>query len=78
MQVEGRALLRIPSTIGRSVCLCWAKSKPKGPKGPMRIQCLFFEIATTCRDSENASEKLSFMVLGQPFVAKCPFLAKTN
>ena len=19
---------------GRSVCLCWAKSKPKGPKGP--------------------------------------------
>ena len=29
----GRALLRIPSTEGRSVCLCWAKSKPKGPKG---------------------------------------------
>jgi len=29
-----RALLRIPSTVGRSVCLCWAKSKPKGPKGP--------------------------------------------
>ena len=28
-----RALLRIPSTEGRSVCLCWAKSKPKGPKG---------------------------------------------
>ena len=28
-----RALLRIPSTAGRSVCLCWAKSKPKGPKG---------------------------------------------
>jgi len=25
-------LLRIPSTEGRSVCLCWAKSKPKGPK----------------------------------------------
>ena len=20
-------------TVGRSVCLCWAKSKPKGPKG---------------------------------------------
>ena len=30
---EGRrALLRIPSTEGRSVCLCWAKSKPQGPK----------------------------------------------
>ena len=28
-----RALLRIPTTEGRSVCLCWAKSKPKGPKG---------------------------------------------
>jgi hypothetical protein len=28
-----RALLRIPSTEGRSVCLCWAKSKPKGPQG---------------------------------------------
>jgi hypothetical protein len=28
-----RALLRTPSTEGRSVCLCWAKSKPKGPKG---------------------------------------------
>ena len=30
-------MLRIPSTEGRSVCLCWAKSKPKGPtqnKGP--------------------------------------------
>ena len=24
--------MRIPSTVGRSVCLCWAKSKPKGPK----------------------------------------------
>ena len=29
-----RALLLIPSTEGRSVCLCWAKSKPKGPKRP--------------------------------------------
>ena len=29
-----RALLRIPSTEGRSVCLCWAPSKPKGPTGP--------------------------------------------
>ena len=28
-----RALLRMPSTEGRSVCLCWAPSKPKGPKG---------------------------------------------
>ena len=27
-----RALLRVPSTVGRSVCLCWALSKPKGPK----------------------------------------------
>ena len=27
-----RALLRVPSTAGRSVCLCWAKSKPKGPE----------------------------------------------
>ena len=26
-----RALLRIPSTEGRSVCLCWEHSKPKGP-----------------------------------------------
>ena len=29
-----RALLRIPSTVGRSVCLCWAPSQPKGPTGP--------------------------------------------
>ena len=28
-----RALLRIPSTEGRIVCLCWAKSKPEGSKG---------------------------------------------
>ena len=27
-------LLRIPSTEGRSVCLCRAKSKHKGPEGP--------------------------------------------
>jgi len=27
-----RALLRILSTEGRSVHLCWAKSKPEGPK----------------------------------------------
>ena len=29
-----RALLRVPSTVGRSVCLCWEHSKHKGPKGP--------------------------------------------
>ena len=29
-----RALLRIPSTEGRSVCLCWEHLKLKGPKGP--------------------------------------------
>ena len=27
-----RALLRVPSSEGRSVCLCWEHSKPKGPK----------------------------------------------
>ena len=32
-----RALLRIPSTEGRSVCLCWEHSKPKGPKGPLKL-----------------------------------------
>jgi len=32
----GRALLRIPSTEGRGVCLCWAKSKPEGPQGRER------------------------------------------
>ena len=26
-----RALLRVPSTEGRIVCLCWALSNPKGP-----------------------------------------------
>ena len=30
-----RALLRVPSTVERSVCLCWALSKPKGPKGSL-------------------------------------------
>ena len=29
---------RIPTTEGRSVCLCWAKSKPKGPKGPKPLR----------------------------------------
>ena len=33
-----RALLRIPTTEGRSVCLCWAKSKPKGPNGPKDLK----------------------------------------
>ena len=28
-----RALLRVPSTVGRSVCLCWAPSKLEGPEG---------------------------------------------
>ena len=28
-----RALLRVPSTVGRSVCLCWEHLKPEGPKG---------------------------------------------
>ena len=32
-----RASLRIPSTEGRSVCPCWAPSRPKGPKGLDRI-----------------------------------------
>ena len=27
-------MLRIPSMEGRSVCLCWEHSNPKGPKGP--------------------------------------------
>ena len=30
-----RALLRVPSTFGRSVCLCWALSKPQGPKASL-------------------------------------------
>ena len=34
-----RALLRVPSKIGRSVCLCWAKSKPKGPQGLCESSC---------------------------------------
>ena len=29
-----RAFLRVPSTVGRNVCLCWEHSKPQGPKGP--------------------------------------------
>ena len=40
-----RALLRTPSTEGRSVCLCWAPSKPKGPKGPIKddpIKCFLY------------------------------------
>jgi len=33
--LNGRmALLRVPSTVGRSVCLCWEHSIPKGPKVP--------------------------------------------
>ena len=31
-----RALLRISSTEGRSVCLCWAPSKSEGPKGSLQ------------------------------------------
>ena len=27
-----RALLWVPSTVGKSVCLCWAPSEPRGPK----------------------------------------------
>ena len=30
-------MLRIPFTEGRSVCLCWAPSKPKGPKAWRRL-----------------------------------------
>ena len=38
-----RALLRVPSTVGRSVCLWWEHSKPKGPTGALRAQ-----IPTSC------------------------------
>ena len=31
-----KALLRVPSTVGRSVCLCWEHSNPKGPKDGFR------------------------------------------
>ena len=33
LKVPGSRELRVPSTVGRSVCLCWALSKPKGPNG---------------------------------------------
>ena len=33
-----RALLRVPSSVGRSVCLCWEHSKPQGSKGQERIR----------------------------------------
>ena len=33
-----RALLRIPTTGGRSVCLCWTKSNPKGPKATFCLE----------------------------------------
>ena len=35
-----RAFLRILSTKGRGASLCWAKSKPTGPKGPEKAQDL--------------------------------------
>ena len=46
-----RALLQGPSTVGRSVCLCWEHLKPKGPNGrssiclarPPQNACLQFE-----------------------------------
>ena len=44
-----RALLRVPSTVGRSVCLCWEHSKPKGPKGlDNLLDRIHFIIDTIC------------------------------
>ena len=41
-------MLRIPSTDGRSVCLCWAKSKPKGPKGGGRKESAREDVLCIC------------------------------
>ena len=46
-----RALLRTPSTEGRSVCLCWAPSKPKGPKGPQQPMLFSWPLVKRCRAS---------------------------
>jgi hypothetical protein len=51
-----RALLRTPSTEGRSVCLCWAPSKPKGPKGRRRLTT---DGAPVCRLSVLTPERPS-------------------
>ena len=74
-----RALLRIPSTEGRSVCLCWAKSKPKGPKGPssrtLRIRGLV-SLATASGQLTSGMEiALKLCETARPFhakVATCP------
>jgi len=47
-----RALLRIPSTEGRSVCLCWEHSKPKGPKGRDTAGSSSSNIPVAPRDQE--------------------------
>jgi hypothetical protein len=41
-------LLRIPSTEGRSVCLCWAPLKPTGPKGSLASICSPFYGRACC------------------------------
>ena len=52
---EGRrALLRVPSTVGRSVCLCWALSKPKGPKGPPKHLTIPSRLELLCRELPKA------------------------
>ena len=65
-----RALLRIPSTEGRSVCLCWEHSKQKGPKrlsetssipaGYTTIQVVFFFILNPllCNDIGGFSKPI--------------------
>ena len=39
-------LSAVLSAEGRVVELCWAKSKPKGPKGQDALECLVQEIVT--------------------------------
>ena len=50
-----RALLRIPSTEGRCVCLCWAPSKPKGPQGPRQDPRVVW--STTATSEIEGSER---------------------
>ena len=61
-----RALLRVPFKVGRSVCLCWAKSKPKGPNGELEFGVDLRAAQQRSQDSEGGDvgsmvgEKIKF------------------
>ena len=70
-ETKGTKDLRCGSRLreGRSVCLCWAPSKPKGPKGsgrPLHVFGLTFEVSVVGADIKRLFSDRFYSIGKQP------------